>query len=126
MPKCDAPKFRAFRGIMFMILGVSTALIFVAMKLEKGKAMQASVLWFGIGGLIFIIGACLYVARIPERFRPGTFDICGASHQLFHFAVIIGCAIHYYMNVNLFIRRHSFECPIWPNESQDISSFQII
>lgn len=34
MPKCDAPKFRAFRGIMFMILGVSTALIFVAMKLE--------------------------------------------------------------------------------------------
>lgn len=32
MPKCDAPKFRAFRGILFMLLGISTGLIFVMMR----------------------------------------------------------------------------------------------
>lgn len=63
---------------------------------------------FAVGGLIYIAGACIYIARIPERFRPGTFDICGASHQIFHFAVIIACGLHYYMNVNTFLRRQTF------------------
>ena len=88
--------------------------------------MQCSILIFALGGLVYIIGASLYVARIPERFKPGKFDICGASHQLFHFAVIIGCTMHYYMNVTLFIRSHTFECPIWPNEQTDVTtSFKI-
>ena len=57
---------------------------------------------FGVGGLIYIIGACIYIARVPERCKPGTFDLCGASHQIFHFAVIIACVLHYYLNVATF------------------------
>jgi len=29
--------------------------------------------WF-IGGVIYLLGAFMYVARIPERFAPGKFD----------------------------------------------------
>ena len=63
---------------------------------------------FGVGGLIYIAGACIYIARIPERFRPGTFDLCGASHQIFHFAVIIACGLHYGLNVEAFKQRQTF------------------
>lgn len=33
MPKFDEPKFRPVRGIMFVILGVSTVIIFVLNKI---------------------------------------------------------------------------------------------
>jgi adiponectin receptor len=33
-------------------------------------------------------------ARIPERWRPGAFDIWGNSHQLFHLFAILGAVMH--------------------------------
>ena len=43
-------------------------------------------------------GAVVYALRIPERWRPGAFDIYFHSHQLFHIAVIIAAAVHYKVN----------------------------
>lgn len=47
------------------------------------------------GGALYILGACLYMARIPERLSPGTFDYFGASHQLFHVLILIAAFCHY-------------------------------
>ena len=33
--------------------------------------------------------------RVPERFSPGTFDIFFASHQIFHFMVLLAALAHY-------------------------------
>lgn len=33
--------------------------------------------------------------QIPERWAPYKFDIYGASHQIFHIAVIIAAIIHF-------------------------------
>ena len=33
--------------------------------------------------------------RIPERWRPGSFDVWGASHQIFHVCAVLGAALHY-------------------------------
>jgi predicted membrane channel-forming protein YqfA (hemolysin III family) len=30
---------------------------------------------WALGGAIYIFGACLYMLKIPERFKPGYFDI---------------------------------------------------
>lgn len=30
--------------------------------------------------LIYAIGGILYMAKVPERCKPGTFDMCGHSH----------------------------------------------
>ena len=30
---------------------------------------------WAIGGALYIIGALMYMMKIPERFKPGTFDI---------------------------------------------------
>lgn len=34
----------------------------------------------GFGGAIYIGGAVMYALRVPERCKPGHFDLCGASH----------------------------------------------
>jgi channel protein (hemolysin III family) len=87
--------------------------------------MRAPWILFAIGGAIYIAGALIYVFRIPERFKPGKFDLCGASHQIFHFAVIIACCLHYYCNVTIFQDRQSFQCPVWPNFANDSKAFQL-
>ncbi|SAL95231.1 hypothetical protein [Absidia glauca] len=48
-----------------------------------------------VGG-IYVGGAFLYAARIPERWSPGTFNLFGSSHQIFHVCVLIALVTHYY------------------------------
>lgn len=43
-----------------------------------------------------IVGAIFYAEAFPEAFfRPGRFDIVGASHQLFHLAILFAAFSHY-------------------------------
>jgi channel protein (hemolysin III family) len=62
---------------------------------EPEYTMPIDVLPWGLGGAIYIIGAGIYVARVPERCKPGKFNVFGHSHQLFHFCVVTACIIHY-------------------------------
>jgi adiponectin receptor len=32
--------------------------------------------------------------RIPERYRPGKFDLVGQSHQIFHVLVVVATGLH--------------------------------
>lgn len=45
-------------------------------------------------GLLYAVGAGFYVRRIPERWKPGAFDIAGHSHQIFHVFVVGGALAH--------------------------------
>ena len=35
---------------------------------------------YAIGGVVYIIGATIYVVRLPERYIARKFDLLGASH----------------------------------------------
>ena len=35
----------------------------------------------------------VYATRIPERWKPGAFDLMFHSHQLFHIAVIVAALV---------------------------------
>jgi adiponectin receptor len=96
LKKFDSPKWRPVRGGMFMFAGLSAIATFLAILVNPSPyKMQWNAAWYALGGYIFIQGALLYVFRIPERCKPGAFDLCGASHQLFHFAVLIGLLMFY-------------------------------
>jgi len=43
----------------------------------------------------YLTGTMFYVSRVPERWRPGMFDLTGHSHQIFHVFVICGALAHY-------------------------------
>lgn len=45
--------------------------------------------------LVYLVGAIIYAAKMPERFRPGFFDYAGGSHNIWHLAVLGGILYHY-------------------------------
>ena len=44
---------------------------------------------------VYFLGALVYAAQVPERWWPGFFDYLGASHNLWHLAVLGGMFFHY-------------------------------
>lgn len=46
-------------------------------------------------------GALMYATGVPEMFRPGIFDLFGASHQLFHICIVISFVMFHMANVHL-------------------------
>ena len=65
-----------------------------------------------VGGATYIGGAIIYALRIPERWSPKTFDLVGSSHNIFHVCVVLGAAIHFNENMNMYLARKEFVCPI--------------
>ena len=64
--------------------------------------------------LVYVLGAVVYAARIPEKYLPGWFDYFGGSHNLWHFAVLGGIAFHYAAMSEMFsgaYERAAAECP---------------
>ena len=79
--KFDQPKFRPVRGSMFIGAGLSVIAVFIAIRCwPNDYKIKTNVEIFAGGGAVYIVGAILYVIRIPERCAPGKFDKCGASH----------------------------------------------
>lgn len=44
---------------------------------------------------VYLLGACIYASKVPERWCPGMFDYFGGSHNLWHIAVLGGIFFHY-------------------------------
>lgn len=119
-PKFSTPAYRPIRASVFLALGlsaifpvahvlamygVSCSLLSITKggtnaKLAFPQQYEAVSNTMGIqyliaGGALYVIGACLYMARVPERFSPGTFDYFGASHQIFHILILLAAFSHY-------------------------------
>jgi adiponectin receptor len=105
VPVFQTPKYRPMRAIAFASMAFS-GIIPGAHKVIffYHEPVCIETLWYEIGmALFYAIGVVIYVTRIPERWKPGFFDLAGHSHQLFHVLVIAGAYTHYragllYMN----------------------------
>ncbi|TID22807.1 HlyIII-domain-containing protein [Venturia nashicola] len=96
-PRFRAPKWRGVRAFLFVSIGWSGAIPMTHAVQKWGRAqVDAQMGWdiLFLEGLLYITGAFIYAARIPERWRPGTFDIWGNSHQLFHMFAVFGAVMH--------------------------------
>lgn len=74
LPGTDSPNCRKFRGLLFVFVGLLAG----APVIQGAASTDPNVIlntqyWLG-GGLIYLLGALMYIARIPERFAPGKFD----------------------------------------------------
>lgn len=93
----STPAYRPIRTSVFLALGLS-AIVPVAhicamygvspllsslrqgwaadLLLPKFEAISRTmgVHWLIASGAMYVVGACTYMLRIPERFSPGTFD----------------------------------------------------
>ncbi|KAL5559190.1 hypothetical protein UlMin_035401 [Ulmus minor] len=97
LPFFHKPEFRSFRASLFFGMGISAAAPVLHKLVLYGNQKEA-VLTTGyevLMGVLYGLGALIYALRIPERWRPGKFDIAGHSHQLFHVLVVAGAYTHY-------------------------------
>lgn len=95
-PVFSTPRFRPFRATLFLIMGFSGVI----------PAAHAVVLHWGhphifvslgyelVMAIFYTAGVGFYVTRIPERLKPGAFDIAGHSHQIFHVFVVLAALSH--------------------------------
>ena len=82
------PKYFTVKSVMYGSLGVFAAIPmghlvyseFFDHSLIGNFSMANSMLYYGLMGVCYLGGLTIYATRCPERYNPGKFDICGASH----------------------------------------------
>ncbi|KAG0238535.1 hypothetical protein BGW42_004297 [Actinomortierella wolfii] len=97
-PKFRTPQFRWVRSCLFLAMGLSGLFPIVHGIIIYGfpLAREAVALnYMFCMGASYVIGALIYGSRVPERWFPGSVDHFGASHQIFHMFVLLGCLIHF-------------------------------
>ncbi|KAL8493122.1 hypothetical protein ACS0TY_024362 [Phlomoides rotata] len=95
-PSLSARLSRPLRATLFLCMGFSgviPATHAVVLHWDQSEILMALVYEIAMG-LLYGVGAGIYVARIPERWKPGAFDIVGHSHQIFHVFVVAAALAH--------------------------------
>ncbi|GFQ00993.1 heptahelical transmembrane protein 2 [Phtheirospermum japonicum] len=95
-PALSAARFRSFRAALFLCMGFSgviPATHAVVLHWDHPQ-IRGSLGYEVVMGALYGVGAVFYVTRIPERWRPGAFDVVGHSHQIFHVFVVAAALAH--------------------------------
>jgi len=103
------PAWRPYRAGMFVAMGLSAVFpVLHGLKLYGIQKTQDRIglKWLVLQGFLYILGAGIYAARWPERSSPGSFDIWGSSHQIFHVLVVLAAASHLYGLLKAFDYHH--------------------
>ncbi|KAL3535163.1 hypothetical protein ACH5RR_003624 [Cinchona calisaya] len=96
-PGLSSGRFRSFRANLFLTMGFSgviPAAHAVILYWDKNPQIPVALGFEVVMGLFYAAGAGFYMSRIPERWRPGAFDIVGHSHQIFHVFVVAAALAH--------------------------------
>ena len=116
----NMPNKRVLRGSLFLIFGISAGIPIIQMLLFpntiNGVSPKARTEFWIIGGVIYIVGGCLYIIRYPEKKHPGKFDFFGSSHQLLHFSVVIGASFQYLGCLDAYYSRFEYLCYNFSNK----------
>jgi len=83
-PTLQSYRFRPYRGIVFVVLGVSATFpLFYLGNLgaeHKIYVSDYSLSEYFWGGVFFVTGVVFFITNTPERFKAKSFDIIGSSH----------------------------------------------
>ncbi|KAJ4709066.1 Heptahelical transmembrane protein [Melia azedarach] len=96
-PTLSTGKFRGFRALLFCSMGFFGFVPAVhALVVNWNNPQRDITLAYEAAMAVFYLtGTMFYVSRIPERWKPGWFDLAGHSHQIFHVLVVFGALAHY-------------------------------
>ena len=109
-PRFRTPQWRRIRATMFVAMGLSAIIPVVHGVQSFGLSHMNKTIalpWLVTQGALYVTGAAIYAARMPERWAPGKFDIWGSSHQIFHVLVLVAAALHLFGLIKAFDYRHS-------------------
>ncbi|KAH6656421.1 mPR-like GPCR protein [Truncatella angustata] len=96
-PRFQGLKWRTFRLLTLVSTGLS-GIAPIAHGIYKfgfpQMALQSGLPYYLAEGGLFLVAAVIYATRFPECIKPGTFDIWGSSHQIFHIIVVFATIVH--------------------------------
>lgn len=96
-PSCQSGKYRPVRTLLFLCMGASGIVPAVHAVITNWHEpfCFVTVAHEAVMAGFYAVGAMIYVVRIPERWKPGVFDLGGHSHNIFHVLVLAGAYTHY-------------------------------
>lgn len=108
------PESQFLRTIVFGTLACSVLMpmIYLGSQRDMTYLSDYSMMPWALGMLTYMVGAVIYANRAPEKCKPGVFDYCGASHQIFHCLVVVGALIHFSASLDLYYARIDKVCPV--------------
>ncbi|KAL6873429.1 hypothetical protein ACP4OV_013511 [Aristida adscensionis] len=112
-PRLSAARYRAHRTLLFVGMGVSgvvPAAHAAAVNWHEPRR-NVTLAYEGAMAASYLAGTAFYLTRVPERWRPGAFDLAGHSHQIFHALVIAGALAHYGAAIVFLKARDEMGCP---------------
>jgi len=113
-------KWRRVKGFMYGGLGIFTGVPLIQLTIQSMNVspendylpFDYALPYYLLMGFAYLGGLSIYLARCPERFKPGKFDICGHSHQLWHACVILGIVLTYLGAFENYYTRLDIPCMI--------------
>ncbi|KAF8242063.1 HlyIII-domain-containing protein [Wilcoxina mikolae CBS 423.85] len=87
-PSFNTPRWRPIRGCVFVGLGLFSVIPLLHGTFRYGFTVleeRMGLRWSIIQGVLYLVGTAVFALRVPERWRPGKYDLVGASHQIMHF-----------------------------------------
>ncbi|KAK5107856.1 hypothetical protein LTR62_000616 [Meristemomyces frigidus] len=115
LPRFRSPEWRPVRAAMFVAMGLSAVIPVVhGLRTYGVKQMedQIGLSWLVGQGVLYVAGAAIYAARVPERWRPGAFDLYGSSHQIFHVLVVLAASAHLVGLLRAFDHEHNLRMSV--------------
>ncbi|PQM40996.1 heptahelical transmembrane protein 1 isoform X1 [Prunus yedoensis var. nudiflora] len=111
-PKLSSGKFRTFRALLFASMGLFGIVPAVHASIVNwgNPRRNATLVYEAAMAFFYLTGTGFYITRIPERWRPGWFDLAGHSHQIFHVLVVLGALAHYAAILVMLDWRNTFGC----------------
>lgn len=114
------PKFRLLKSICYGSFGIMVSVPLFHMVIneiffpdgDKFTFLNSLPLFLALGAS-YLGGLVVYTKRCPERHKPGNFDICGHSHQIWHLTVVLGIFFTYLAALQNFEERKLY--PICPS-----------
>ena len=115
-PGFHGPNFRRLRGSLFLILGVSTSIPILHLaffgKYISGFEEKPYLIYWYIGGIVYVLGGLFFVTRILEKYIPNKFDYCFYSHNNLHICVLLAFIFHFLGALDSFYYRQNNKCPL--------------
>jgi adiponectin receptor len=92
-------KYSPLRAFLFSCLGGlgSFPILHQTWFVWREKPTPIAVmLWLELlMGACYLSGAVIYARAVPEKWKPGRFDLWFSSHNIFHVLVVMGAVVHY-------------------------------
>jgi len=113
------PGHEHYKGWLFAGFGISLGIPVAHMVINEifyenygdPFVFTSSVPYIALLGASYLGGVYIYVVRCPERNRPGKYNVCGHSHQIWHGLVVLGVFFTYMAAISNFEMRKVSMCP---------------